>query len=338
MKYNIITDIDSISCEKWSDFVANHPKSSVFQTPEMFFVYKKTKNYEPFVYVVEDNNKNYVGVLLACIIKEGDGIVGYFTSRSIIHGGPIIKDDNVDICNLLLDAYDKEISKKAIYSQFRNQHNLLGMNEVFLDNRYIFESHLNFIISLREPENVIWNRIGKSRRSHIKKSLTSGLSFEVYEREQLDERIIDKGYNIISEVYRRAHLPLASVEIFYEMLRTNFLVMFVIKDSNDIIGVRFGLCYNNSLYGWYAGSYSQYYALFPNDLLIWETLKWAANKGLYFFDYGGAGSPNKKYGVRKFKSQLGGELVNYGRYEKIHKKILMGIGIFGMKLLKVIKK
>ena len=102
-------------------------------------------------------------------------------------------------------------------------------------------------------------------------------------------------------------------------------------------GCRFGLLYRDSIYGWYAGSYSQYYSLFPNDILIWETLRWGIKKGYKTFDYGGAGEPNKPYGVRGFKQQMGGTLVNFGRYEKIHRPFMYKIGVLGMKILKMLR-
>ena len=65
-----------------------------------------------------------------------------------------------------------------------------------------------------------------------------------------------------------------------------------------------------------------------------ETLRWACENGFRVFDYGGAGSPNKPYGVRLFKSQMGGELVEYGRYEKVHKPLLMKIAKLGFSILR----
>ena len=115
--------------------------------------------------------------------------------------------------------------------------------------------------------------------------------------------------------------------------------MFVVCNAEgEMLGCRFGLLFRDSIYGWYAGSDSQYYSLFPNDLLIWETLRWGIKKGYKTFDYGGAGEPNKPYGVRAFKQQMGGELVNYGRYERIHRPIMYRIGVLGMKMLKLFRE
>ena len=48
----------------------------------------------------------------------------------------------------------------------------------------------------------------------------------------------------------------------------------------------------------------------------------------------GAGTPDVEYGVRDFKAEFGGEMVEHGRFRKIAKPILYKIGILGIKMLK----
>jgi hypothetical protein len=43
------------------------------------------------------------------------------------------------------------------------------------------------------------------------------------------------------------------------------------------------------------------------------------------FDFGGAGKPCEKYGVREFKAKFGGELVSFGRYIFVHSPFLFGL-------------
>ena len=48
--------IEEISKEAWSDFVYDHPEGTIFQTPEIYMVYRETRNYHPlFVGVVDDS-------------------------------------------------------------------------------------------------------------------------------------------------------------------------------------------------------------------------------------------------------------------------------------------
>jgi len=55
-------------------------------------------------------------------------------------------------------------------------------------------------------------------------------------------------------------------------------------------------------------------------LVAWHAIGWSSEKGYHIFDFGGAGKPNNKEheGIRRFKEQFGGQLVNFGRYKKIH--------------------
>lgn len=118
--FTIITNVNSIDKYKWSDFVNNHPNGNIFQTPEMYEVYQDTKKYKPVFLAIVNNVGEISGTLLAVIQKEYSGVLGNFTAISIIHGGPLIKDDDPAVLDFILKEYDKIIKKKAIYSQFRN--------------------------------------------------------------------------------------------------------------------------------------------------------------------------------------------------------------------------
>ena len=48
----------------------------------------------------------------------------------------------------------------------------------------------------------------------------------------------------------------------------------------------------------------------------------------------GAGKPDDHYGVRDFKQEFGGKLVEHGRYKYINKPLLYKIGEIGVKLLR----
>ena len=104
MSYKVITEYKNIDINKWSKFVENHPNGNVFQTPDMYEVYKNSKHWNPVVLVVEDGEKNIVGSLLAVIQKEHGGIVGKFSARSIIWGGPLINSNNFAILDILLNV------------------------------------------------------------------------------------------------------------------------------------------------------------------------------------------------------------------------------------------
>ena len=87
----------------WSEFVYNHPYGNIFQTPEMFEVMKKTKNNEPILFAAINIETNkIIGILSSVIQKEYSGIIGSFTARSIIWGGPLVINDKNEINEILI--------------------------------------------------------------------------------------------------------------------------------------------------------------------------------------------------------------------------------------------
>ena len=91
------------------------------------------------------------------------------------------------------------------------------------------------------------------------------------------------------------------------------------------------------MYDWYAGSYQAYYKKYPNDLIPWKAFLGGQKNGFKKFDFGGAGKPGIPYGVRDYKKKFGGEFVNYGRFEQVHKPFLFQIGKLGLKVWQRLK-
>lgn len=332
---NILT-YEQIERSVWSAFVKAHPKGNVFQTPEMYEVFERTPENEPHVIALEESNR--IVALMVWVVMYEKGWKKKLSIRSVIQGGPLVENDKAEWLSLLLREYEKQLDKGVIYTQIRNHYEMLTINDAFQECGYRFHSHLNFIIPLNGEESV-WNRIGKGRVKQIRKAQKNNLAVTAYTGEALTTELIETGYSIIETVYKRAGLPLVDIAQIKAANQAQMLVLFVVRNAEgETMGCRFGLLYGKEVYGWYAGSEARFYPLYPNDILIWETLRWGIAKGYEVFDYGGAGEPNKPYGVRAFKQQMGGELVNYGRYEKIHKPWMYRLGVWGLSVYKFLKR
>lgn len=330
----IITDSNQIDKKKWSDFVKNHPNGSIFQTPEMFDIYSKTLNYSPVINVCMDlRNKTIQGVLLAVIQTEYSGVFGYFSSRSVIIGGPLIINNNSKALNLLLSNYNVFIGKKAIYSQIRNFEIQDWQNEIFIKNGFKFVNHLNIIQNLKIGQDQLWAKFSRSRKKGIKKALKKDFSFHV-SRSKDD---INEFYKLLTISYKRIKLPFPNKDHFYKISdilgSNNFQVFSLALDKKTVVSM-FGLIFNETLYGYYIGTTNNYEILKskPSDLFFWDVFKWSVDNKISYFDWMGAGEPNKSYGVRDFKLQFGGEVIDMGRYEKIHNSVLFSIGKISLKI------
>lgn len=336
MNYKIITDPEFLDKQQWSDFVFNHPFGNAFQTPEMYEVYKKTLLYKPIVVAALDNQK-ILGILQAVIQREYQNPLGFISSRSIIWGGPLVIDNDLNIIEKLLKSYDSKVKGKVIYSQFRNFWKQEDEKILFKEIGYNYEEHLNILIDLKKTEEELWKEIDSRKRNYINRNRKEGLEFGMSD----DDKILYECYDILKDVYSKAKLPLPNINFFIllkKISNNNFkMVSFFVKYNNEIISCLLSLCYNHRIYELYVGNKSKYLNKNGGDLLLWEIFMWGKQNGYSIFDFGGAGKPNVPYGVRDYKKKFGGEMVEFGRYEKIHHPALMKIAKSGFKIWQKVK-
>lgn len=337
--YAVITNVNLIDRSKWCEFVYNHPHGNIFQTPEMYEVYQNTKNYEPVFLAVVNSKGEISGTLLAVIQKEYSGVLGNFTARSIIQGGPLLKDDDPHVLDLVLNEYDKIIKEKSIYTEVRNFYDTSNNKKIYEKYGYKYKEHLNILVNLTIGEEALWKELSKKRKQGIRKAKRNDLIVEVTD----SKNIILTFYDLLKITYNHAKLPHPPINFFYSLynnLCSDNLKFFTLRKNSKILIVFVALIFNNCIYAFFIGTNREkkYLSMRPLDLLFWEVMLWGLENGCHIFDWLGAGHPNKEYGVRKFKLQYGGEVLELGRYEKIHKPLLMQFGRFGLKLWQKIKK
>lgn len=337
----IVREIDK---KKWSDFVYHHPNGNIFQTPEMYDVYKHTKNYEPIFLAVVDEDNGILGILLSVIQREYQGSIGDLTARSIIWGGPLVKNNNKQVLDLILKKYDRIVKRKALFSQFRNLWDFSDFAEIFIQSGYQYNEHLNYIIDLSVGNNELFSNLSSSKRRQIRKAREK-LGVQIVNTQ--DEKDIKEFYNILS--YHYAHYvrkPIPPLEFFFlinKILVKKYLAkIFVIKHYNEVIG---GIIspisdnfYKKVIYELYICGSRTHNILYPSVMATWAPIEWGSYNGIDYFDFFGVGKPNVNYGVREFKSKFGGKLVNYGRFEKVHQPLKFKIAKIGFKLWQKTKR
>lgn len=90
-----------------------------------------------------------------------------------------------------------------------------------------------------------------------------------------------------------------------------------------------------AIYEWYVcGLDEEYKDLYPSVMATHAAIEYAKANCLPLFDFMGAGKPNVPYGVRDFKMEFGGELIEHGRFLCVRKPLLYQIGKLGVKWLK----
>lgn len=321
--------LNSLDEKTWRRFLKETTFANVFQTPEMHQVFSSTKNYEPIL-VAADDDGDIKDLILASLIKEGTGLKGSMSSRAIVTGGPLARDGDL---RFLLAEFDEITRGKALYSQFRNLRDPTTYRHTFQEAGYVFEEHLNYTHDLTKSLKEIKAGFSDGRKKGIKKAESLGLEVSVGEKSDLDDF-----YEMVSRTYKEVGVPLADKSLFEAALRIlspRKMILFVLCTLNrEILAGRMVLAYNGMLHDWYAGSLPAAKSHNSNELLVWHTMRWGHENGFRLFDFGGAGRPGEHYGPGEFKRRFGGNLTNFGRFQKIYHPIKHMIGRKGYELLR----
>lgn len=340
---HITTFISPEKFVKWDKFISNHPHNTIFQSPEMYLFYKKVQNFEPFVFFAINDIGELSGVLLAVLIKEGKGLKGYFSSRVVIYGGPLIAENKQKpvILDLMLDALVEKLKNKSIFIQFRNFFQWNDAEKaVFEKYQFQFKKRLNLIVDTRDKAKT-WSGISESRRRQIRKGLKTGAVI----KDPANVKEVREFYDLLVDLYRnKVKKPLPDwsfFESFYNFSKEGKLGIIKILKKDDIVigGILSPVTPYKGIYEWYvAGLDRDYKKQYPSIMVTWASIHYAIEEKLNYFDFMGLGVPEKEYGVREFKLKFGGQIVNYGRFARRNNKQLYHLAEIGYNLIRLIKK
>lgn len=305
-------------------FVLRSSHGSFFSTSKAFLLFEALSSHTPFYYLFQEGNE-ILGLVLV-VTKWEEGVKKRFSMRNIIYGGPVFAErillgHKELFVKKYVDCLGKDTS--AIYSEIRNFADYSELQEAYSFSGAEFTPHLNFLIPL-DSEEAVLSKFKSEKRRQIRKALKAGV--EIIKASNIDE--VMQFYSILVNIYStRVGKPLASKEFFITFFKNNGLFLLLKFEGKIIGGAMIPVKGNDIVYDWYRGGDDlNFKKLYPSTVAAWAGIKFGLDEGFKVYDFMGAGHPDKEYGVRGFKQQFGGDLVNYGRFTKVHKSFLFGLG------------
>lgn len=327
-----IVDYHTIESRKWDLYVLKHAKGTIFQMTSYLACHSRQFKSESFGFAAVDGGE-IVGLVAGIILYNYFFPISFLTRRAVIEGGPIANDKCIE--ERLVAAVTEYTKRRTIYTQFRNLWDMSVICSAMEKLRYQYEPHLDILHNLTPDKECIIKGVSKNKRGNVHKSLNKGTVFREAEEPEWGECI-----NLILGTYKRVGLPCQSRSYFMNSFKSmsDFVRVFVLELDGIIVGTRVELCFKDLIYDWYAGADERYKNYYPNDVLPYSILLWGKENGYKSFDFGGAGRPDVPYGVRDHKLKFGGQLVEYGRFERINHKLIYGIASKAIACKKRIKE
>ncbi len=332
-EYRILNDVNEIDINQWDDLIKQSNVATWFQTKVAYKFYESLPSIMiPFVVALVKNNV-LRGIVVGYITQEKNPIKQLLTRRAIIVGGPLLANyiTNQEV-ELLMSATRKSLKGKAIYIETRNFNDFSAWKEGFIASGFEYVPHLNFHVNTTNWESVEQN-IGKHRKKYIRLSYRDGAS--VVLQPTLEQ--IKEYYLLLDDLYRtKIKTPLYPYEFFENLYKESTSQFILVSYNDEIVG---GSCCvtlaNKGVYEWFAcGKDGLYKNIYPSSVTKHAGMKFASDNNYPLFDMMGAGKPDEKYGVRDFKAEFGGDLVEHGRYLCIVNKFLYNLGKIGLRILR----
>lgn len=321
----------SVDPAAWQSLVAQSPYATWFQTPEAYAFYASLPDeLTPFTVGVDEDGQ-LMGVVVGYTTRETNPIKQLFTCRSIVIGGSLLDESISDNAVTALLCAVKRVTRSSIYVETRNFHDYSRWRHIFEQCGFAYQPHLNIQVACTATHTM-----SEQRNRQVKKAMKNGVKIV----EPQSEQEICDWYQILRQLYRqKVRTPLWSEAFFLQFYRNGVGKFLLVKYEGKIIGgMMCPVFADKAIYEWYVcGLDEEYKEQYPSVMATYAAIEYAKQKGIPMFDFMGAGVPDKPYGVRDFKMEFGGELVEYGRYLHIRKPLLYKIGEWGVKMLKKIK-
>lgn len=187
-----------------------------------------------------------------------------------------------------------------------------------------------YLVDLTRPLEDIKASFEPKFRYNINVALKHGISVD----QGIGDKAVTDFYDIYKETCSRQTFiihPLSYYQKINELINKKGMgtIFTAYKDGIPVAGVYVFLFGGRAWY-MYGCSSNKYRNMMPNNLIHWEIIKWAKQKGAAVYDLWGIPSnptdAHPLWGVYRFKKGFGGKLVKFiGAYDLPFNKVLYGV-------------
>ncbi len=240
------------------------------------------------------------------------GILPLFVFRIPFCGSTLVSLPFCDVGDVLADNHDTKkallAETMALAKQFRVkgvdvrscQENLLG-NEIGDWHLSVQTGKVRLLLDLPGSSEELWNGFKSKLRSQVRKAEKNGLTFRWGDLGDLADF-----YQVFSRNMHALGSPVHSKE-WIEKVFVNYgenVRMGLAFKEDQPVGCGIILYTKHTVSVPWASTLREFNRLSPNMMLYWNFLKYAADSGKKFFDFGRS-TPNE--GTYRFKKQWGAE-------------------------------
>ncbi|HLC65811.1 MAG TPA: GNAT family N-acetyltransferase [Candidatus Nanoarchaeia archaeon] len=319
--------LNSDDASAWNRLLGKVDKKCIYYTPEFARIAESHFKGVSELFFYGDENNYVVYPYLKKRVNElpffSDVEEVFYDISSFEYGGPALhcqdKSMEKELFSNFIDAFHSYCLKANIVTEFARLHPIFG-NHMLLQEKNpqnVKEIHDIVYVDLTEPEETIWANFDKENRKAIRKAKRDGVTVEIAEDRNAVEEF-RRLYTMNMDKWGARKEYHFSVDYFERLLKEmdGNATLFVSKHNGKIVVGSLLLHKFDIAYDYLRGADPDFLGYRPNNLIVYEIIKWAKKAGYKYFVMGGGYKSNDS--IFRFKSLFSKKTKPFYRYSFIH--------------------
>lgn len=286
---------------EWDAIVAKYESGSVYHTSGWLHFIEQTQDAEVIVepFTVDGNECFHVA---ARISKGpfnilGSPLPGWTTGQL----GPLFNPGDVDQAELIREV--EAFGKRQGVSMYELVNERLDP-EVMRAAGWTEEADGTFVVDLPGTHDELWDMLKSTCRNRVRKARKNGLTVQI----GTDEALVDDVWERVDAVFRHQDLIVSydqqRMQTLFDELnpRASVVGLRVLAPDGHIAAGGIFPFDTKCIYFWAGAASPEDRALVPNELMHWELMCHAIDRGLARYDMCGGGDYKKKFGAHHVRT------------------------------------
>ena len=288
--------------ENWDRYLECYQEKSIYFTEKYIRSHATDKDI-PRCFIFEKNDNRLIFPILKRAIP---GTIYYDFETVYGYGGCLSTTDEKDFLLTAYDALISELKRESIIAGFVRFDPTIGNHKYLETSCRVMFDRKTIIVPLDSSEDEIWqNQIHSKHRNVIRKARQNDLKIEISQDK--------KELQVFKDLYEKTMTRLSADDYFffdnnyYEKFHNSFMdqsyVVSVKKDDKPLSSCILIIDGDTAHYH-LSGSDPEYLNLYPNNLMIWEIIKFAKAQSCRRLHLGGGSDSNENNSLLKFKKRF----------------------------------
>jgi len=316
----------------WDRLVGSSPHGTIFHTWKWLKIAEKHTNSKLYP-IIGYKGTEPIGVYPLFLIKKR-GVKLVFSpppKTLLLYLGPAFVNFQKlkqSVRESLFVEFQAEVDE-FIASELRGNYVRVRTSPWLLDSRplrwagYEVEPLYTYMIDLTKGVEHVWSNLNRKLRVSIEKTRREGVSVEMGDKEDLEflrnalaARFEAQGFKPQKDYYK------AYLHDLYETFHPQNMKIFIAKHGGERVGGLVALCYKDWAALWIGVPKTDLKGIYPNDLALWEAIKWACEHGFKYYEEMDAGDAPR---LRHFKAKFNPELAVWFSAVKYSSLVFKGL-------------